>query len=131
MQTKKVLTCAAVLLLSFGSKAQNGVFNPPGNEIHNQPEKPSFQVTISPVAKSTVFKLSINNPEGKKLNLRISHRVLGAVVDTTINSTFYSCRYNLTEAEDGKYTITVSDRKEEVVKGFELSTTTTRGIELN
>ncbi len=130
MQTKKIIVSAFILLISALSYGQTGVFNPAGNETPAQMEKPSFEVSLLPDVSPTVFKLAISNPEGKKLNLQISHQILGTLVDTTIYSVTFSSRYNLKEVEDGRYVITVSDRKEKIRKEVEVNTITRRSMEL-
>ena len=131
MKTKAFLVAVVLTGLSFTAKSQTS--DPLVTVVNNKlvlPEKEesSFQVNVLPSSIPSAFRLFIQNPEKRKLQVLISHRVLGELVDTTVASENFSCRYLLDQADDGQYRITVSYGKEKVVKDIELNTVTTRQV---
>src|SRR5258706_9837343 len=58
----------------------------------------SFVVHVLP-ENDSCLKIQIHNPEKKKLQLWISHVVLGTMVDTAIESEEYLCRYRFDNAD--------------------------------
>lgn len=92
--------------------------------------EPSFQVSISAGNSETSFSLRIQNPVKKKIRIEVSHTNFGLVADTVINEESYSKSYNMNEADDGKYLITVSAGREKVIKEIELNTVTVRNMKI-
>jgi hypothetical protein len=66
------------------------------------------------------FVLQLDNPQGKRINLRISHSGFGIAVDTVIQSVSYGCRYRFYNADEGMYTIRVSSGRQVVTKDLQL-----------
>jgi hypothetical protein len=89
----------------------------------------SFQVRIQPEGPLS-FRLLIDNPFRKRLDISIMHSVNGPAVDTMVEKETFSCRYNFESAEDGRYVITISNGKEKFSQEIELNTITTRNIRL-
>jgi len=90
----------------------------------------SFRVRIQP--EGTVsFRMFVENPSSKKLDITVIHSLNGVVADTTIDKTAYTCKYNFESAEDGRYIVIVSNGKEKFKQEIELNTVTTRNIRID
>lgn len=103
---KKILVVVSLSASVFVSKAQKTTV------VSDLKKQPSFEVQIRPGTKPPSFDLFVINPARKNLQLTISHRELGAVVDTVIKSEDFKRRFNFDEAMDGHYTITLENGKE-------------------
>jgi hypothetical protein len=74
----------------------------------------------------------VENPEKKNLKkITVSHKDLGVLVDTVINSEVYRSLYMLDEAQDGRYTLVLQSGKDKFSKQIELSTVTLRKMKLD
>lgn len=122
MQTKKVFVIVILLFGMMKLNAQQDYTTVNNNDRKLPMKQSTFSVKIVPDENSSVFGLEIDNPEKKDLRLEISHKVMGTVMDTTINSELFARRYNLTNVEDGRYVIIVKNGKEKVSKEIELNT---------
>ena len=87
-----------------------------------EPER-SFNVKLSADTDSS-FRLDIQNPEKKKLELSLVHTVFGVMKDTVIADLHYAGRFNFSLADDGKYKLIVRSGKERYTRELELNTTT-------
>ena len=130
MQTKKMFPLILSLFITTAIIAQRPLYTTTIND-NRMPESNSFQVNIAAGKSATSFSLWIQNPDKKKLQLEIKHRHFGTLIDTVISNEEFSQRYNMEQADDGNYIITVSCGKEKVVKEIELNTVTTRIVKLN
>src|SRR5260221_1357566 len=122
MQTKmcKGSILLGLLFLSFISHAQTnqGDYVATTNNLKLPETGLSFVVHVLPENDSSL-KVIIHNPEKKKLQLWISHLVLGTMIDTAIDSEEYFCRYHFENADDGRYRIIVKSGKEKFIKEIE------------
>lgn len=136
MRTTLILICllTVCLLRVPQAQAQTQVplrasapssYNGTGSNEQLPGAEASFQVAVLPA--SSTFSLVIVNPAKKKLQLQISHKNFGTVVDTTVYTDFKQ-RYNLSQADDGRYVVEVFCGKEKVVREIELNTVTTRNV---
>ncbi len=130
MKAKKIMSFVLFLFISAFASAQKGPQEISGAILRQMEMTPSFSMGVAVNKAATRFDLLIQNPEGKKLHLKISSHGLGTVIDTVINSTNFNQRYNMEQVEDGEYSITVSDGKEKQVQKIELKTITTRNVEV-
>lgn len=121
------------LFLSFVSQAQtdrgDGDYVVTANNLKGQERELSFRVNILS-ENDSCLKIFIHNPEKKKLQLTIIHSVTGYVADTIIEGDEYACRYNFSNADDGKYKVIVRNGKEKFTKEIELNTVTIRNLQL-
>jgi|SRR5687768_1845614 len=124
MQTKHFFA-ATLFFISMSATAQKASETVTVNN-NNSPDLSSFLVTVTPTEVG--FSLWIQNPDKKKLQVEIRHQYSGTVVDTVVYTDSFSQRYNMNEAEDGKYVVIVSAGKKKVSKEFELNTITTRSV---
>lgn len=128
MQTKRIFSRMLSLFITATAMAQNPVYNTTVNNNRPPETYPSFQLNVSANKTATGFSIEIQNPGTKKLILKIYHHGLGEVIDTVISSDLFSQRYNMEQAEDGRYMIILSAGKEKIVKEIELNTVTTRQV---
>src|SRR5687767_14217659 len=121
MQTRKIIVPFIALMFAVTSNAQQPVFISTTNDLRLPEKEFSFQVSVTRDATAPVFSLMIKNPEKKRLWIQVTHRILGVAVDTTINTEQFACRYNLTEADEGHYIISVRNGKEKFSKEIEVN----------
>jgi len=132
MQKTNFISGLAIILilvistLDLSGQATQPYYTATTNKIQ-KPNELSFRVKLVP-AGETIFHLMVENRLQKKLQIQISHPDFGTMIDTTISSLEFSRRYNLNEAEDGRYLITVSHGKEKFSGEIELSTVTARNV---
>lgn|GEM_PF-4319791 len=125
MLSKKIGSVLMLSVFAFMLNAQKVA------RVHESTNVTSFDVKLLPDPKPDAFLLSLENPTRKNLRLTISHRDLGAVVDTTIASGEYTTRFNFDEAMDGRYMVIVENGKEKFSKEIELSTVTLRRMKFD
>lgn len=106
------------------AQTQASRFTVTGKNSRSIDVAPSFTVQVVP-GNDGQFILQVSNPQKKKLDLWIQHSVLGTVLEKRVYDDWFSCRYNMENADDGKYIITLSCGKERITKALELTTTTT------
>jgi hypothetical protein len=119
-----------LILVTSTSNLSGQATQPYYTATANKMQKPgelSFRVKLVPVDE-TLFRLLVENPLEKKLQIQISHPAFGTMIDTAISSLKFSRHYNLNESEDGRYRITVSHGKEKFSGEIELSTVTARRV---
>ena len=126
MQTK-ILFSFCLLFVSAAVSAQQ-LFNSVTNTTKPFRNEASFSVSVIPDKTKAVFNLHVYNPEKKKIDLLISHKANGAVVDTVITDVQFNCRYNFDQADDGQYVITLTSGKERVIKTADINTIVKRNI---
>ena len=127
MQTKFPFSLLITLFFTatvFGQKSRPSTVINDNNPL----DYSSFSLQVVAGKPSGGFSLWISNPEKKKLILEISQKGIGTLIDTVIYADNFSQRYNMNQADDGNYTITVSAGREKIVKEIELNTVTTRNI---
>ena len=100
------------------------------NENPKKPPENSFQVRIRQEG-TTAFRLIIDNPSRKKLDISIVHTLNGVASNTITDKEIYNCRYDFEAAEDGRYQVIVASRKEKFRQEIELNTVTTRSIRID
>lgn len=125
MQTK-ILLSLVMFFLSFAASAQLS-FTSAGDAGQREKEI-SFSVSVVPDKKTPAFRLHVYNPAQKKIELQISHKVNGVVVDTSFAVTEFSRRYNFEQADDGRYLVILVSGKERVIKTVDINTITTRNV---
>lgn len=67
------------------------------------------------------FILRVSNPQQKKLRVRIQHFINGVIIDTIIRSDSYACRYNFSNAEEGRYIVRVRNGREKYKRVVDVS----------
>ncbi|MGZ8558558.1 MAG: hypothetical protein ACXWWC_09505, partial [Chitinophagaceae bacterium] len=83
---------------------------------------------IVPEKTGTAFRLFVQNAERKKIELKISHKDLGLLVDTSFTDEQFNCRYNFEQVEDGYYQLIIVTGKERVIWDIEINTVTKRNV---
>jgi hypothetical protein len=126
MQKKLVYVLVLLLATVTTVKAQQPVYNVNTNVNTYPGKESSFNVSVIPVENSSSFKLFVQNAGKRKIDLRIDHRELGLLVDTSFASEQFSCRYNFENLEDGDYQLTISSGKEILTKAIGINTVTRR-----
>jgi len=128
MQTQKIFATVITLFAVGVLSAQQAYQITTTNDLRPPPKGSSFQVNIIRDSLPTGFSLMIQNPQKKKLQVQLSHSVFGVAADTTINTEQFARRYNLDEADDGIYIITVRNGKEKFKKQIEMNTVMKRNL---
>lgn len=82
-----------------------------------------FTVIITRDFDDQKFKLLVNNPTQQKLQVTVKSRLMELYYDKTTDLT-YSKLFNLSNVEDGEYTISVTNGKQEFTKSITLNTIT-------
>jgi len=126
MQTK-ILFSICVLFISAAVSAQQ-LFNSVTNTTKPFRNEASFSVLVIPDKTSAVFNLHVYNPEKRKIDLQISHKASGVVIDTVIKDVQFNCRYNFDQADDGQYLITLTSGKERIIKTVDINTIVKRNL---
>jgi hypothetical protein len=125
MQTKTLFYLPA-LFMCCGAFAQHTY--QAGNSSIVAEKETSFQVSVLADKTMPAVGLHINNPQRKKINIKISQNENGVMVDTVIASDQYNCRYNFSETEDGRYLIELSSGKEKLVKTINIKSAVMRNV---
>ena len=132
MQTKnKVLLPLIILLISVSASAQSSFYTATANNTRLPQKETSFTLSVVADEASPAFRLYVYNPEQKKVELQISHKLYGVVVDTSFTAGQFSRRYNFEQAEDGRYQVLLISGKERITKTVEITTVTTRNVVIN
>jgi len=125
---KKIMYSLVALLITATAVAQQPLYSVTTN-INQLPEKEtSVVISIIPDKVATAFTLCVLNKEKKKIDLQISHQVMGVLVDTNFTGEQFKCRYNFEQVEDGRYQVTLINGKEKLVKDIEINTVTKRNV---
>lgn len=126
MQTKFIFIIA--LLFSVAGFSQQSFYTVTTNDSKLPGKESILNVSIIPDQESTAFSLFVQNEEGRKIQLQISHQEYGLLVDTVFENTDYKCRYNFEQVEDGRYEVTLINGKQRVTKNIEINTVTRRNL---
>jgi hypothetical protein len=126
MQTKFIFIIA--LLFSVAGFSQQSFYTVTTNDSKLPGKGSILNVSIIPDQESTAFSLFVQNEEGRKIQLQISHQEYGLLVDTVFENTDYKCRYNFEQVEDGRYEVTLINGKQRVTKNIEINTVTRRNL---
>src|SRR5688500_9217292 len=129
MQTKIIYSLIA-LFITITISAQQHFYTVSINTTRIHEMETLFFVSISPAKTATALDVLAQNPEKKKIQVHISHQVLGVLVDTSFTGEQFKCRYNFDQVEDGRYTVTLINGKEKVTKELEINTITKRNVEM-
>ncbi|MBC7948683.1 MAG: hypothetical protein H7Y42_12420 [Chitinophagaceae bacterium] len=125
MQTKMSIFIVT-LFLSTAIAAQQSLNSTLASKTEFGDFKGSVSLSIIPDNLSPAFKLYVHNPEKRRVELSISHKTYGIVVDTSFSVDQFNRRYNFDQAEDGQYTVILTIGKEKLAKTVEINTITTR-----
>ena len=124
----KIISFMTALFISSAVAAQQPVYTDSTNELQSPVKEASFSVVVMPEKVGTAFRLIVQNPEKKKIEVKISHRELGLVADTSFAEEEFNCRYNFDQVEDGFYQLTLINGKERVTKDIQINTVTKRSV---
>ncbi len=77
-------------------------------------------MTVTPDNSNEKFILTVENPAGNKVRVRISKSATQLYTNLT-EEPYYMKIFNMQQAEDGIYTITISDGKKRITKKLSLT----------
>src|SRR6266498_2626247 len=81
----------------------------------------SFQVVIAqPDANDLIFRVSLSNPNSKKIAINVLQNK--DVINNLTTSKDFACYYNMNKLDDGDYSIVISDGREKVTKNISIKT---------
>ena len=124
----KMISFITTLFITAAVSAQQPVFTVTTNDLRLPVKETSFSVVIVPEKVGTAFRLIVQNPEKKKIEVKISHRELGVVADSSFTGEQFNCRYNFDQVEDGYYQLTLINGKEKVTKDIQINTVSRRNV---
>jgi hypothetical protein len=128
------LKIPAILLICLGINAT--LFAQPMEKLVAQLSSPikavaqdlnhiSFNVDVTPASDSNKLVVSIENPERKKLHISLRSPSNWQVYNEQINGEEYRKRFDFSKAEDGAYTLIVSEKnKTRLIKQININTVT-------
>ena len=125
---KKIINFVIALFIAVATVAQQPVYSVTTNDPQLPEKELSFTVAIVPEKVGTAFRLFVQNTERKKIELKISHKDLGLLVDTSFTDEQFNCRYNFEQVEDGYYQVIIVNGKERVIRNIEINTVTKRNV---
>ncbi len=108
----------------FANTQKRGVLLPVSDTSRIVSVASTFEVNILEDNHSQKFILSIINPNAEKLNISIRSENGEGYNGSTMSSNFRK-RFDMTEAQDGTYTITVTNGKNTFSRRINLATNTT------
>ena len=126
MQTKFIFIIA--LFFSVSAFSQQSYYSVTTNDEKLPGKEATLNVSIIPDQLTTAFNLFVQNEDGRKVQLKISHQEYGLLVDTVFETIDYKCRYNFDQVEDGRYEITLISGKQRLTKNIEINTVTKRNL---
>ena len=126
MQTKFIFIIA--LFVSASAFSQQSYYTVTTNDKNLPVKESALTISIIPDQVTTAFNLFVQNEEGRKIQLQISHQEYGLLVDTVFENTDYKCRYNFDQVEDGRYQITLISGKQRITKNIEINTVIRRNL---
>jgi len=124
----KIIHSLVALFITVIAVAQQPVYTVTTNDLQVPAKEVSFTVVVMPEKVGTAFRLYVQNTEKKRIGLKITHRELGLLVDTSFTEEQFNCRYNSDQLEDGHYQVTLINGKETVTKDVEINTVTRRNV---
>lgn len=124
----KIISFMTGLFITAAAAAQQPVYTVTTNDLQVPVKEASFSVAVMPEKVGTAFRLIVQNPGKKKIEVKISHRELGLVADSTFTGEQFNCRYNFDQIEDGYYQLTLINGKERVTKDIQINTVTRRNL---
>jgi hypothetical protein len=124
----KIISFMTALFITVTAVAQQPVYTVSTNDLRLPAKEASFSVVIMPEKVGTAFRLIVQNPEKKRIDVKISHRELGILVDSSFTEEQFNCRYNFDQVEDGYYQVTLINGKEKVTRDIEINTVTKRNV---
>jgi hypothetical protein len=124
----KIISFMTALFITAVAAAQQPVYTVTTNELQLPVKEASFSAVVMPEKNGTAFRLIVQNPEKKKIEVKISHRELGIVADSSFTEEQFNCRYNFDQVEDGLYQLTLINGKERVTKDIQINTVTKRSV---
>lgn len=124
----KIINFLFALFITVTAIAQQPVYTVSTNDPRLPAKEASFSVAITPEKVGTAFRLIVQNPEKKRIDVMISHRELGLLVDSSFTEEQFNCRYNFDQVEDGYYQVTLSNGKEKVTRNIEINSVTKRNV---
>ena len=125
---KSIMNFLIALIVSVTAGAQQPVYTVSTNNLRLPAKEPSFAVVILPEKVGTAFRIFVQNPEKKKIEIQISHRDLGVLVDSSITEEQFNCRYNFEKVEDGYYQVILINGKERITRDIEINTVSKRNL---
>lgn len=126
----KIISFMAALFITVAAAAQQPVYTVITNDLRSPLKEASFSVVVMPEKIGTAFRLIVQNPEKKKIEVKISHRELGLLADSSFSDEQFNCRYNFDQVEDGFYQLTLVNGKERVTKNIHINTVSKRNVEV-
>jgi hypothetical protein len=124
----KIINFLIALFITVTAVAQQPVYTVSTNDFRLPAKETSFSVAIVPEKVGTAFRLIVQNPEKKRIDVKITHRELGLLVDSSFTEEQFNCRYNFDQVEDGNYQVTLINGKEKVTRDIEINTVTKRNV---
>jgi len=124
----KIINFLIALFITVTAVAQQPDYTVSTNDPRLPAKEASFNVAIMPEKVGTAFRLIVQNPEKKRIEVKISHRELGLLVDSSFTEEQFNCRYNFDQVEDGYYQVTFINGKERVTRNIEINTVTRRNV---
>ena len=116
------------LIISVTAVAQQPVYAVSTDNVLLPGGETSISVVILPEKVGTAFRVFVQNPEKRKIEIQISHRELGVLVDSSITEQQFNCRYNFDKVEDGHYQVILINRKERITRDIEINTVSKRNL---
>ena len=125
---KSITNFIIALIISVTAVAQKPVYAVSTNNLFLRAKEPSFSVVILPEKVGTAFRVFVQNPEKKKIEIQITHRELGVLVDSSITEPQFNCRYNFDKVEDGHYQVILINGKKRITRDIEINTVSKRNL---
>ena len=126
MQTKFIFIIA--LFFSVSAFSQQSYYSVTTNDKKLPGKDATLNMSIIPDEVATAFNLFVQNEDGRKVQLQISHHEYGLLIDTVFETLDYKCRYNFDQVADGRYEITLISGKQRLTKNIEINTVTKRNL---
>jgi hypothetical protein len=124
----KITSFMSAFFITGAAAAQRSVYTFTANDLRSPVKIATFSVAVMPAKIGTAFRLIVQNPEKKKTEVKINHRELGLLADTSFTDEQFACRYNFDQVEDGHIQVTIISGKGKVTKDIEINTVTRRQV---
>jgi len=125
---KSIMNFLIALVISATAVAQQPVYADSTSSPRLPARESSISLAILPEKVGTAFRIFVQNPKKKKIEIQISHRELGVLVDSSITEEQFSCRYNFDKVEDGYYQVILINGKERITREIEINTVSKRNL---